>query len=239
MATEKLNRRMTMLHRCQQSGSRPWITTVVLFLSLVAGSAQAGKAEPPDLSGAWRLNHELSDDAAAKLSTAGAAVASRRPGRPSVRPMGDDMGSAGGIGGTRPVGPPAHGPRGPAAEQFDPEEVAGRMALLATPSEMVHITYEEPVLGVLDAAGPRRTLYTDGRRRAGDQGRGEISSRSRWKPGGRLVVTSSTDWGREITETLALDAATGRLHISTEVAGPGGPALTWRWIYDPAGPASP
>jgi hypothetical protein len=113
------------------------------------------------------------------------------------------------------------------------------MALLATPSEMVHITYEEPVLGVLDAAGPRRTLYTDGRRRAGDQGRGEMSSRSRWKPGGRLVVTSSTDWGREITETLALDAATGRLHISTEVAGPGGPALTWRWIYDPAGPASP
>ena len=195
---------------------------------LLAVAATTPVAAPPDLRGEWRLNEELSDDVFARFQKA----LDEQP-RHRRTPPRDDVGGGPGVGGIS--GSAGGFPLGGTTRtgQRDPGTILGRMKELMDGYETLSINYEEPILSILLADGRHRSFRTDGKKKKENTVDGMSVTSAKWKKDGRLVINTSTAWGREMTETLELLPGTGQLSLTTELYPTAGmPAVSVRRIYD-------
>ena len=108
-----------------------------------------------------------------------------------------------------------------------------RMKELAEGFESLSINLEAPMLSMVLADDRRRSFRTDGNRTRKDTVDGKLVTSAKFKKDGRLVVITSTDFGREVTETFELLPETGQLSLTTELHPTAGmPAVTVRRVYD-------
>lgn len=215
--------------------SRTGRTLAVLTALAVASGrapAAAGEAKRPDFSGTWTLDE----------------TERGRPGGGLRGPGGGGMGGPGGFGGMGGRrGPMGGGPMGgggrrgggPGGEGDRRGPGDGRLATLT-------IEHAEPAFTLVDGAGRRLELTTDGakveapappprgsdgRGASVDERRAEVSAR--WKDG-RIVVERDTPRGT-VVETYSLEKDGARLVVETKVDGERGDR-TWKRVYDRAAP---
>lgn len=203
---------------------------LMLMVMMIAVVSTTALAAPPDLGGDWRLNEELSDDVMAYFQQAINNQPQRRR-----QPARDRVGDGAGVGGLSgsasgfPIG------RTSQAGGRDPGTLLSRMQELAEGFETLSINLEAPMLSMVLADDRRRSFRTDGKRTRKDTVDGKSVTSAKFKKDGRLVVITSTDFGREVTETFELLPETGQLSLTTELHPVAGmPAVTVRRIYDRA-----
>lgn len=209
--------------QCLAGGPLVWAAWMTV--AVVATSALAA---PPDLGGDWRLNEEMSDDVTAYFQQAinNQPPRRRQPGRDSIGDgtgVGGLSGSAGGF----PVG------RTPRVSERDASTLLDRMQELAEGFETLSINVEAPMLSIVLANNRRRSFRIDGKRTRKDTVDGTQVTSAKLKKDGRLVVITSSDFGREVTETFELLPETDQLSLTTELHPVAGmPAVTVHRIYD-------
>jgi hypothetical protein len=94
----------------------------------------------------------------------------------------------------------------------DPEAMQQRMRDLNLSADHIEIMHEEPLITIRYADGRERLLYTDGREQQAD-------TKVKWKKRGKLVVKSTTELGRNITERYELAMEGRQLLLVTSVDG--------------------
>jgi hypothetical protein len=194
-------------------------------LLVIAAAARA--ADPPNLTGTWKRNAELSDDAKEKLRS------SRGGGGGGGFGRGGGRGGFGG-GGRRGGG---GGGRGSSSEEGDrqprtmPDLVADTLRIA-----------QEPGRVTISVAGrPDRALTADGQKRTLEEADGigaEVTAQ--WKKD-KLVVVTQRDTGRKRTDVYELVADGLRVidTITVEGGDPPMKAVTFKEVYDRFDAASP
>ena len=205
--------------------------------SLLAWAAptrlHAAAVVPPDLSGTWTLNVELSDDLEEKVAALREARRERGGGGSRAR-GGGGGGRGGGAGGGR-------GRRGGGRPDGDGERggergPAGRMRGLAA-AESMSLSWQDPILVVTTPAGERR-LDTTGSAVEIETPTGAGTLQASWTKEGRLVVeTKRLEGGGKRVEAFEL-LANGRLAVSVKRSGGQGPGLELTYVYDGSASAS-
>jgi hypothetical protein len=164
-------------------------------------------AGPANLSGTWKLNKELSDDAHQKMDQARKA-------------QGDVPPSSGGARGAW---------RGGANKDGGPRDPAAFAKAWAT----LTIHHEDPRLVIADGAGHEHFLYTDGREIAEERPRrGTVEIAAHWDED-RVVVEMKPERGPSRTETYSVAADGSQLTVVTRIEAHGPmPEITVRRVYD-------
>lgn len=227
----------------------------VLVVAWSGGLALA--ADPPDFSGTWQLNTDLSDDVRAEFqrwmrSRRGGADAAGGGGGGGPRAGG---GGGGGIGGRAGAGGAGgaggggfggggqggFGAGGAAARAGGARGLMGMMMAFSQGVATLRIHHADPELTIQNANGVANTVFTDGRviEREEEEG-GKTKVRTRWKKD-RVQVNVDfpsrvADGGGTISPSLVLTYALdkqGRLVVSTTV-GLGGatPPFGVDRVYD-------
>lgn len=183
----------------------------LIVLATAGGWVLAGG--PSDLSGRWKLNHDLSDDPREKMREA--------PGR---RGGAGPRGGRGGFGGRRGgrFGGGREVPEGDAERQqtsFDPAAL-----------ETLSIVHYDPALRITDGIGREHALVTDGRKVEEERSAGTVKMRAEWKDG-HVVVTTAPDHGPKIVETYAVTADGSVLTVTTKIESRGR-GFEYRRVYD-------
>lgn len=206
----------------------PKNTTLVLALAAaVAAAPPLAAVDLPNLSGAWQLNKDQSDDPQKVMQDARSSDGGGgRSGGFSGGGMGGGMGRHHGGGGSR-------GGSGDSSSSgsggFDERQAA---------LETLQIDHKDPSLSITDAAGRARTLYTDGRKTEEEHSYGGTTAvTASWKDG-HLEVVSKPESGAKITETYAVAADHSQLTVTTKVEGGRRGSYTIRRVYDAAKPGS-
>jgi hypothetical protein len=183
---------------------------VAALILLAAPGGRALAAGPSDLSGRWKLNHDLSDDPREKMRESGEEGGSRRGGR-----AGFGGGRHGRFGGPRKT------PEGDASRRpsFDPEAL-----------ETLSIVHHDRELRITDAAGREHALFTDGRKIEEERSEGTVKMRAEWKDG-HIVVTTTPERGPKTVETYAVAADGSVLTVTTKIEGRGR-GFEYRRVYD-------
>jgi hypothetical protein len=184
----------------------------VLFGSPFSRALADDQVPPGNLSGFWRLNHDLSEDPREKMRetrTLRGAPGSGRGGFGGGR-------RGGGLGGrrARPEGREEEGPG-----TVDPEAL-----------ETLRIVHRDPELRVTDGVGREHVLFTDNRKTEEERSLGTVRIRTKWKDG-RVVVTTKSQRGPKITETYAVAADGSVLTVVTKIAGQRAD-VEFRRVYD-------
>lgn len=194
----------------------------VAFGPAGARAEEKPRASTADLSGRWRLNKELSDNA--------------QPGYSAPRSVaqGADAGakeSGGGGGSYRGAGGGGRGrtsrPSAPGGVDDDPRGVQRA----AQPAEELTITQTELAIAVQETPGQTRTYYPNGRTYKTDDGASEINAQ--WRDG-TLVVAKKNTRGWKLTETWRLAPDRSRLTVDLRLEGGSRPKLSLRRVYDRA-----
>ena len=162
---------------------------VLAFLFAIAPTVSIRAATTPDLSGKWRMNRELSEDAGKKLENAlrSAGTVARRGGR--LAPNQD-------------------------ARDRERDLPRRRIEALIKASESLDIRQGKKEVSVTEGDLRERKFYTDGRPyQRQDQSGNLVTMRARWR-GKRLVVDTRLADGGRFTESYEL-APGGRQLIVT------------------------
>ena len=191
-------------------------------------SLDAQGTDAGSIVGAWSLNRDASD-----------------PPREELGPGGQGRGRAGGAGGGRrgggaggPGGGFGRGGRGGGfGGRGNPEDMERRvdaMRAILQPAERLTITRTDSMVIVTTGDGTTTRLAPDGSR-VKDESTG-IERRSRWE-GTRLVTEISGAGPGRISETYAVDPATGQLIVTLQLPGRGNAQAdaprTLRRVYEP------
>jgi hypothetical protein len=194
-----------------------------------AGAARAGKA-PPDLSGSWQVNEDLSRIAQQEMRRSG-GDGPRGPGRMGGG-RGGGMGrrrGGGGGGGEGHPGGPGGGP--PGGFPGRPEGGPGS-AGLAEAMETMTIAWAAPQLTVTSPGDRKRVFWTDGRKvREERPGGRTIKTRAHWSDNGALYVITRTGSGKR-TEIFEISNDGRRLFVIIGVDGRGPRPMQLRRVYD-------
>ena len=119
-----------------------------------------------------------------------------------------------------------------------PGGMQARLAELEAGTKRLVILHEEPELSIEMADGRTRRHFTDNRKQQVSTEFGKLTSRTRWKKDGRLVVRSSRSDGPEVTQTYQMDHDGARLTVTTRLEGRG-PGVTFQRVYERREPAEP
>jgi hypothetical protein len=180
----------------------------VAVLAPLAGPAATEENRRGNLTGTWRLNHDLSDDL--QRMRDGRLAGGARGGRGGFGRRG------GGFGGHR-------GGRGEsddgALPAFDPETL-----------ETLTIVHHDPELRITDGLGRSHVLFTDGRKIEEERSAGTFKIKTEWKEG-HVVVTTTPKRGPKITEAYGVAADGSVLTVTMRIEGRGRD-LELRRVYD-------
>jgi len=179
----------------------------------------ASSVAPPDLSGRWQLNKELSEDAHEKL-------------RQSLEKRRGGYGPAPGMGGPYSSGAGRLGL--PPAQSGDDEPDESTRAILDPADELV-IFQGQPEIVLDEKFSRRRTLHADGRKYKAENGAAEV--KAEWKEG-RLLVETRGLRGRKTNESWELNTTGKRLTATYKLSPGNGPSVTVKRVYDRAGEES-
>jgi hypothetical protein len=174
-----------------------------------SGSSQRRQGETTNVTGAWTLNRDLSDDPTKVMETMQA-------------------GRHGGSGGGH--GPGIHGGGG-SRGGMDPEQMRARMSLLEPPSRLT-ITQTDTSVTLTEGDGRSQTLTIDNRKESRALGNRTVEVRTK-RDEGRLVKEMSLGDGMKLTETYSLDAQPRQLHVMVKLEGSHLPRpINLRRVYD-------
>jgi hypothetical protein len=210
-----------------------WLTPGLYLTLLAAAPAGSGtSAPPPDLSGSWTLNEELSQDPRAMLRE---AMANGR-----AEPGGGRRGGRGGWGGRRGGGggDESGGQRGERSAPDADEGGERRGGDFGQGWKELKIAASGPQLTLTSTDGAsQQVLYTDGRKVSEEKaGVGTVKTQAQWKDGALEVVTQLPK-GRKRTEIYEITHDRKRLYVLTTLEGYGRmPTVTFRRVYEPALP---
>lgn len=237
----------TRAYAVRRDRPRRWVSVpagpptlaATLLVSLLAAPPEASSAEPPDLSGVWEMDVELSEDPREKLeemreSRRGATSGSGgMRGGGGIRRRGAGGGMGGGMGGDMRA-------RG--------EELRARMETLVTQLQEMKegarhmvIVHADSELRITYGDGRERMLEIGGEKTEIETAYGAAEVKADWKRGQRLVVRTETET-MVISETYELTADRQLLSATMEVAMESTtdtrrmrmPPLTFTWLYHPA-----
>ena len=205
----------------------PATRTALTVLALAWGPALRA-LDMPNLSGAWQLNKDASDDPEKVLQEA----------RSSGGARGGGGGLAGGTGMGR--GGRGHGGGGRSGQGGDGGASTSQSAgdwFAATSS--LQIKHVEPSLSITDAAGRERVVYTDGRKTEEERSHGGTTvMTASWKDG-RVEMVSRPETGAKITESFSVTADGSQLTVTTKIEGGRGGGVTIRRVYDAVKASAP
>lgn len=165
------------------------VTSSLSLLLLIAVMVSIQAATLPDLSGKYRINRELSDNAQEKLDNA--LINSSTIG-------------------------PRSGNIGPRADARDREraETRQRIEALINASETLNITQGKNEVTIAEGNLRERKFYTDGRAYQQPDRRGNLTTlRARWQ-GDRLVVNTRLADGGKFTESYELAPGGRQLFVT-------------------------
>lgn len=172
-------------------------------LTLLASIGFAGT--PGNLSGNWKLNHELSDDPLQKREEAIAKSGGARP--------------------------PGGGPRGRRSGNA-PEDARPDPLVFFESLDFLKIDHQDPKLVITDAAGREHVLSTDGHKIEEERSAGVARVKANWEDG-HVVVRTVPERGPSLTETYSAAADGSQLTVLMEIEGRGRmPDITIRRVYD-------
>lgn len=210
--------------------SQPLGLALCLLMTWVfPAPVHAGAVEPPDLSGEWILNEELSDNLEEKMAEMRRARRERGGGGFSGGGGGRGGGGRGGGGGAGGRGD--RGRRGGGRPGSDGRtDPADRMRGLAAADSM-SLSWQEPDLVVTTSAGERR-IDTTGKSVEVATPTGVGKAEASWTKEGRLVIeTKRLEGAGKRIEAFEL-LANGRLAVTVKRTGGQGPGLELTRVYD-------
>lgn len=202
------------------------LTVSAGFPAFLASSADKKQDKaPPDLSGIWKINEDLSQ-------TPQQAIRENRPegGRGEGRGgRGGGMGRRGGGGGF------PGGGTGGAQEAGRPGGPGGEAGFEATEEAKgpLSITWAAPQLTVTYPGDHKRVFFTDGRKVKEDLPQGRTGkTRARWTDGGSLEVVTKMDNGLTRTEIFEISNDGRRLFVIIGLEGRGPEPIKFHRVYD-------
>jgi len=191
-----------------------------LLLPAVAGEG----AEPPDFSGSWQLNDDLSESPWEKMQ---AMMSERQAGAGAMGGRGGGTGG-GGKGGGGMGG-------GGGGDRPDPEELRRRMQELGSAVRTLQVARDGEQMSVLYADGRERLLITDGKKHKREVPRGDLETQTKWQKDGKLLVKAKTERGRKIKEIWSISPDYMQLFVTVHMKGDGGrPDMEFTRVYDRA-----
>jgi hypothetical protein len=191
---------------------------IIGFGILLTRHSASSAAALPNLSGSWKLNAAQSDDPQKMRDEAASSGAPSDSGDDAAPPSSGSGG--GGHRGGRGWGGRHRGGRGDGSG--GPSWLEGRESLV--------IRHADPELDITDAAGHKRTIYTDGRKAEEEHSYGGTTKVvAEWKDG-HIEVTSQSEKGLKVVQTYAMSADGSRLTVTTKIEGRR--SMTLRSVYD-------
>ncbi|HEV8579515.1 MAG TPA: hypothetical protein VGX68_10585 [Thermoanaerobaculia bacterium] len=159
------------------------------------GSRQRQQVQTANLTGAWTLNEDLSDDPAKAMKELEYMQAERHGG--------------GGSGGH---GPWMHGGGGGMGGAKDMEEMRVRMNRVLEPPGRLTIAQAGSSITFTDGGGRSQTLTTNNKKKKVPLNDRTAEVRAKWD-GGRLVKETSLGDGMKLTETYTVVSEPPQLHV--------------------------
>jgi hypothetical protein len=192
-------------------------TLIVGIFAAVASGQSAQSAN--NLTGAWRLNKNLSDDLAKVMEAT----------------HGGTHGSSGGGRHTPPSGRGGHGPgmHGGGRDSRGGTDAEQQMRMwLHEPPAKLTITQTDSSVTFTEGDRQSQTLATTNEKQRLPLGSGTVEVRTKWDDG-RLVKETSLSDGTKVTETYSLVSEPRRLHVMVTLAGARLPRpVSFRRVYD-------
>lgn len=226
--------------------------TTALLLCLATGAPAWADTAPPDLSGVWKLDPDLSDDpVVAKLHEAleqvRGGVGERGGGGPrgeaAVDPVPGGDGEGGGRAssdgfrdatGARDAGAGAPKAKRGGRGKMDPKQLRvmqQRLRALRQSLSLMEIRHADPSFAVAYIDGRQRAFATDGTESTVETGAGKTGVKARWK--GRQLVVATHAGDSESTESYELSPDRQVLRVKVKTgAGAAGP-ITFTLVYHP------
>lgn len=197
------------------------MSLLAVLVSILPALAATEKSPPPDLSGKWELNEDVTYrmmQGARERGFGGGHGGMRGPGG------GRPPGGTGGGGGRHPGGGsrPVFGDGGGGPEH--------RERLSMESLDELTITQQEGVVTIMDSTGRSRVLHTDGKKaREEEAPGGPATVKAKWKDGALEVRVKPAE-GPKRTETWVITNDRKRLFLTLTVDG--GPRMPIRRAYD-------
>jgi hypothetical protein len=203
------------------------LTVSAGFPAFLASSTDKKQEKaPPDLSGIWKYNEDLSQ--------------TPQQGMRESRPEGGWSGRGGRGGGMRRRGggggfPGGGAPGGAGArESGRPGGADGEAGFEAAEEAKgaLTIAWAAPQLTVTYPGDRKRVFFTDGRKVKEDLPQGSAKTRARWTDGGSLEVVTKMDNGLTRTEIFEISNDGKRLFVIIGLEGRGPQPIKFHRVYD-------
>jgi len=184
-------------------------TLLILGTAAAVARAEAEPSPPPDLTGAWVLDKDASDDPTAMMPSRNDGKGGRRGGPPP-----------GGFGGGRQEGDDGGGRRGGAMQ--DPGKARERLTIYLDGDEF-NVTDGNDLSTVFAVGGRSSQVWTP---------RGACSANALWEGTVLRIELSAPEGGRGGAERLTYALEDDRLVVTRTVTPPGADeAVTLRSVY--------
>ena len=196
------------------------LNILVIGVFAASGSGESTQSQGSDrnngnLTGAWRLNNDLSDDVTKVMET---TYGERHGGhKPPSGVAGHGPGMHGGGRDTRSGGMDA---------------VQQMRMWLHEPAARLTITQTDSSVMFIEGDGRSQTLVTNNERQRLPLGTGTVDVRTKWDDG-RLVKESSLADGARVTETYSVVPESRQLHVLVKLTGSRLPRpVSFRRVYE-------
>ncbi|HEX3527720.1 MAG TPA: hypothetical protein VH988_11695 [Thermoanaerobaculia bacterium] len=194
------------------------LTVSAGFPAFLASSDKKQDKAPPDLSGIWKINEDLSQTPQQGMRESQPQGGGMRGGRGG---RGGGMGRRGG-GGMGGVGAPAR-----------PEGAGGMDTAYDEQDGVMTITWAAPQITVEYPNNRKRVYFTDGRKVKEDLPGGKtVKTRASWTDGGSLEVVTKMDNGMTRTEIFEISNDGRRLFVIIGLEGRGPEPIKFHRVYD-------
>jgi len=200
------------------------VSMVAIAANVSAQSLATERDNVPNLTGAWTLNKDLSDDAAKLLES---------------MQGGDHAGSGGGHtppGGSGGHGPGMHGGSGAGGNRgMTPEQMRAMRArmnsVLEAPTKLTIVQADGSVT-LTDNDGRSRRLTTNNKKEKRPADNRMVDARTKWDDA-RLVNETWIDDGLKLTETYSTDSERQQLQVMVKLEGSHLPRpINFRRVYN-------
>jgi hypothetical protein len=210
----------------------PGVVGLALLLAVPVPSAFSTQAPPgpgqPDLTGAWKLNPELSQTPG-RSEESGAARGRRGPGGGGMGGGGRGPGGMGGMGGGGFGGGGGRGSQDPEAMAKTREA----LRLAALRAERLTIVRNETGFVVTDGEGVSHTLTPDGKTTKADVGALTVQTKVKWDESA-LVVERKFEGGVKVTDRYWVTDAPRQLVVASKLESRqmGDRSRSFQRVYD-------